>query len=136
MVWLEAAGECEGCHAIPEVMVTFADAKNNAVDVQFRLKHGPGCYENEYVEEISTEEDFGAWEVSKDLVHLGLLQGRKSFQGFSRCTNVTPCSSCEKLLYGIPLILWSNDKNTEYRFCFPCAGKEGILNYFQAETDP
>lgn len=130
--WIEATGECEACHAIPEVMITWIDEHGDLGDVLFRIKHAPDCYEMYDLdgEETSGEEnDVAGWTVSKKKLRLILKEaGLKEYEGFSKVANVAPCSVCERLVMGVPLILWSDDKGAEYHFCFTCAKKEGLLN--------
>ena len=112
--WLEAAGECPQCQSKSvQAMVTWVDESGDIGDVSLK------CLVCGF-----TDSDIAGWIIGSQ-THL--ILGKRYLPLTSRA-NVGPCVACEKIVVGVPLILFIEEgRDGEFDFCFSCAEKQGIL---------
>lgn len=112
--WIEADGECPQClsnHV--QIMISWIDESGNFGDIAIKC---PICGFEDC--------DIVGWELkSKPYTILG-----KQYTPLKSRANVGPCVACERIVVGIPLILFLDEgRGGELDFCFECAEKLGIL---------
>lgn len=100
------------------------------------------CYEGEHV--WGEPEDLGnnIWQVTckrcgEQLQEILILEYwkrktitvlGKTYPALKAWGNISKCSECGKVIFDVPLILWSsNDTSKALTFCWKCAEQLGIL---------
>jgi len=127
--WIEAADGCEYCKAKYQVRITWIDPEENVGDVEYRIRHEEDClgkYDLRGVEilEDDVDADIGGWTYMEKAI---AFRGLNLYPLKSRA-NLGPCLICEKLVVGVPLILFIDEgRGGELNFCFGCAEEKGIL---------
>jgi len=121
--WTEAADGCEFCGAKHMVLIDWVDDSGNFGRVAWKIEHEEGCPERSFTAEEG--DDIVGWEfMEKPHVLLG-----KEYYPLSSRANIGPCLECERLVVGIPLILFIDEgRGGELDFCWSCAKELGILN--------
>jgi hypothetical protein len=112
--WIEAAGECPQCLSRHlQVMITWVDETGDCGDIVVR------CLVCGF-----TDCDVAGWTV--DSCTRNILG--KPYTPIKLRTNVGPCVACERLVVGVPLILFIDEgRGGELDFCSSCFEKVGLL---------
>jgi hypothetical protein len=118
--WMEAADGCDFCKGKTMVRVTFVDESGDFGDVDVQRHHEIDCLDQEVFNGWGS--DLAGWEYGKKVELFG-----KEFSSLKSRVNVALCLNCEKLVVGVPLILWLEEGTVELDFCFPCADEIGIM---------
>jgi len=108
----EAADECEDCGSKLEVIIREIDESGDYGWLEWRC---PECKE-------SYDEIVG-WELADESA---IIFGMELYPILGR-SNIGPCLICEKLIIGVPLILFPEGGDYEFDFCFECAYQKGLL---------
>ena len=112
--WLEATGECPQCQSKSvQAKVTWVDESGDFGDIALK------CLICSF-----TDHDIAGWKIgSQTHPFLG-----KQYLPLTSRANVGPCMACEKIVVGVPLILFLDEgRDGELDFCFSCAEKLGLL---------
>ena len=128
--WIEAADGCEFCRAKYQVRITFVDETGTFGDVAYRITHSQDCPERFDIMSPGVDTsngvnvDIAGWTYKKKPI---TFQDLELYPLESRA-NIGPCLICDKLVVGVPLILFINEgRGGELNFCFGCAAEKGIL---------
>jgi len=129
--WSEAADRCPVCGGLYMVKVTWVDDDGDLGDVLVKAYHREDCPEvievGPYGYDVGEgwdRHDIAGWEYAEEAVTVAGVE----WMPLRSKANVALCLHCQRLVAGIPVVLYLDEGDKgELDFCDNCAKELGIL---------